>query len=261
MGLGRSDPPVIGLSTYREPARWAAWHAPAVLLPASYVDAVSAAGGLPVLLPSLPGAAAAVTRLDGLILTGGGDVDPASYGQQPHPRASRVSAERDQAELEHLDAALSAGLPVLGICRGMQLLNVARGGTLCQHLPDGGGHAPAPGTFGSHPVRIAPGSRLAAILAGPTLTVPTAHHQAIDRIGAGLVPTAWADDGVVEAVELDGGQPPFVVAVQWHPEAGPDRSLISALVEAASQRRGSQRRGSQPGGGAAQASQPLHSRA
>jgi putative glutamine amidotransferase len=250
------DIPVVGLSTYREPARWAAWHAPAVLLPASYVDDVSAAGGAPVLLPSAPGAAAAAARLDGLILTGGGDLDPASYGQRPHPRTGRVSAERDQAELALLGAALSAGLPVLGICRGMQLLNVARGGTLRQHLPDGSGHAPPPGTFGSHPVRVAPASRLAAIVEGTVLDVPTSHHQAIEALGAGLAAAAWADDGVIEAVELTNSQHPFVIAVQWHPEAGPDRRLIQALVDAARQRRASP-----PGEGAARVAQPLHSRA
>jgi putative glutamine amidotransferase len=242
------DVPVIGLSSYREPARWAAWHAPAVLLPANYVDEVTAAGGVPVLLPSVPGAASAVTRLDGLILTGGGDLDPASYGQQPHPRTGRVSAERDKAELEYLDAALSAGLPVLGICRGLQLLNVARGGTLCQHLPEEAGHTPTPGTFGSHPVRLAPASRLASILGTAEAEVPTAHHQAIGELGAGVAATAWTDDGVIEAVELDGHG--FVMAVQWHPEAGPDRRIIQALVAAA-----------QRDGGTAWPAQPLHSRA
>jgi GMP synthase-like glutamine amidotransferase len=140
-----------------------------------------------------------------------------------------------------LAAALADGLPVLGICRGMQLLNVARGGTLRQHLAAGAGHRPAPGTFGSHQVRLAPGSRLAAILrpgggpAGLTLNVPTAHHQGIARLGDGLVPAAWAEDGLIEAVELapGPGQHPFMLAVQWHPEASQDRRLVSALVAAA----------------------------
>ena len=146
--------PVIGLSAYSEPAQWAVWQAPAVLLPASYVQQVTAAGGIPVLLPPLPGVAAAVSRLDGLILTGGGDIDPARYGEAPHPRTTRVSEPRDAAELDLLDAALEDGLPVLGICRGMQLLNVARGGTLRQHLPEDAGHVSVPGTYGSHPVRV-----------------------------------------------------------------------------------------------------------
>jgi putative glutamine amidotransferase len=232
--------PIIGLSSYAEPAQWAAWHAPAALLPLNYAEQVAAAGGVPVLLPPVPGIAEAVGRLDGLVLTGGGDIDPAAYGMAPHPRTGPVSAERDQAELELLAAALAAGLPVLGICRGLQLLNIARGGTLHQHLGDlesagDAGHTPQPGTFGSHPVRVAAGSMLAGILqADRPLAVPTAHHQAIDRLGAGLTATAWAADGIIEAVELAGGEHhPFVLAVQWHPEAGDDPRLFQALVAAA----------------------------
>jgi len=227
------DAPVIGLSAYSEPAQWAVWQAPAVLLPASYVQQVTAAGGIPVLLPPLPGVAAAVSRLDGLILTGGGDIGPGR-------RTTRVSEPRDAAELELLDAALGAGLPVLGVCRGMQLLNVARGGTLCQHLPEDAGHVSVPGTFGSHPVRVSPGTRLASILGDGAagIDVPTAHHQAVDVLGDGLVATAWAADGVIEAVELPGAggaaADPFVLAVQWHPEASTDRRLVEALVAAAS---------------------------
>jgi len=135
-----------------------------------------------------------------------------------------------------LDAAVAAGKPVLGVCRGMQRVNVARGGTLCQHLRGDAGHTPSPGTFGSHPVRIEAGSRLAGILGanGAGVDVPTAHHQAIDRLGDGLVATAWAEDGVVEAFESAGAGGPFFVAVQWHPEAGEDPRLIKALVGAAS---------------------------
>jgi gamma-glutamyl-gamma-aminobutyrate hydrolase PuuD len=237
---GNALQPVIGLSSYAEPARWAAWHAPAALLPVSYCEQVAAAGGVPVLLPPVPGIAAAVSRLDGLILTGGGDIDPAAYGAQPHPRTGRVSAGRDQAELDLLAAALAAGLPVLGICRGLQLLNIARGGTLHQHLADlepaiDPGHAPQPGTFGSHPVQVSPGSMLAGILPpGQPLDVPTAHHQAIDRLGAGLTATAWTADGIIEAVELtSGNHHPFVLAVQWHPEESDDPRLFQALIGAA----------------------------
>jgi putative glutamine amidotransferase len=251
--------PVIGLSAYAEPARWAVWNSPAVLLPLAYAEQVAAAGGIPVLLPPVAGIEIAAGRLDGLVLTGGGDIDPAAYGAEPHPLTHRVSQQRDRAELELLTASLSAGLPVLGICRGLQILNVARGGTLHQHLPDAPGldglaaHSPAPGCYGSHPVRISPGSKLAEILApadgadGPGANgqsilqraVPTSHHQAIDRLGDGLTATAWAADGVIEAVELGMvslGQHPFVLAVQWHPETGDDPSLFRALIAAAADR-------------------------
>jgi putative glutamine amidotransferase len=209
-----------------------------VLLPANYAEMVAAAGGIPVLLPPVPGIAAAVSRLDGLLLTGGGDIDPGRYGAPPHPATSRVSQERDAAELEVLGAAAAAGTPVLGVCRGMQLVNVARGGTLCQHLRGDAGHTPSPGTFGAHPVRIAAGTRLAGILGanGTGVDVPTAHHQAIDRLGVGLVATAWAEDGVIEAVERSDDGEEFLVAVQWHPEAGADPRLIEALVGAAASR-------------------------
>jgi gamma-glutamyl-gamma-aminobutyrate hydrolase PuuD len=258
--------PVIGLSAYAEPARWAVWNSSAVLLPLAYAEQVAAAGGIPVLLPPLAGIGIAAGRLDGLVLTGGGDIDPAAYGAEPHPLTDRVSQARDRAELELLAAGLAAGLPVLGICRGLQILNVARGGTLHQHLPDAPGldglaaHTPAPGSYGSHPVRISPGSKLAEILAladshAPaghradehradgqgTLrrAVPTSHHQAIDRLGDGLTATAWAADGLIEAVELaevSPGQHPFVLAVQWHPEVGDDPSLFRALIAAAGNR-------------------------
>ncbi len=241
--------PLIGLTSYAEPARWAAWEAPAALLPLNYAEQVAAAGGVPVLLPPGPGIAAALARLDGLVLTGGGDIDPAAYGAPRHPRTGRISRERDEAELGLLAAALTARLPVRGICRGRQLLNIFQGGTLHQHLPglpgaEQAGHTPAPGTFGSHRVRVGPGSMLAAIFGvdgpgGPDLDVPTAHHQGIDRLGDGLVATAWAADGVIEAAELTGdagragpGHHPFVVAVQWHPEAGTDPRLFQALVAA-----------------------------
>ena len=241
-----AERPVIGLSSYAQPARWGNWDMPAALLPLNYAEQVTAAGGVPVLLPPVPGIAAVVSRLDGLVLTGGGDIDPASYGAVPHPRTRGVSAGRDRAELDLLAAALAAGLPVLGICRGLQLLNVAQGGTLHQHLADletgaagDAEHTPPPGTFGRHPVRVAAGSRLAGILgADVPLSVPTAHHQGIDRLGAGLTATAWAADGIVEAVELAAGEHhPFVLAVQWHPEAGDDPRLLKALITAARSRR------------------------
>jgi putative glutamine amidotransferase len=234
---------LVGISSYAEEARWGPWQLPCALLPLSYAEQVAAAGGVPVLLPPLPGVTAAVGRLDALILSGGGDLDPAGYGAQPDPETSRVYPERDRAELDLLAAALAARVPVLGICRGLQILNVSRGGTLQQHLPDSGGHRAGPGTFGRHQVRVAPGSRLAGLLGPPDnggelrLDVPTAHHQAIGRLGAGLVATAWAADGTIEAVEpAPAARAEFLIAVQWHPEQGTDPRLFRALIRFARER-------------------------
>jgi putative glutamine amidotransferase len=237
-----AERPLIGISAYGEQARWGGWEAAAMLLPRRYADRVAQAGAIPVLLPPVPGVEEALDRLDGLVLSGGGDIDPARYGAQRAPQTARIHGERDTAELALLTRALSLGLPVLGICRGMQLINVARGGSLHQHLPDLVGHdehSPAPGTYGAHEVSVALGTRLAGILgmaqqAEPRpVVVPTHHHQGVDRLGQGLSATAWAADGTVEAVELDSAEHDFLVAVQWHPEAGDDLSLFRALVTAA----------------------------
>jgi putative glutamine amidotransferase len=242
---GSNVAPVIGISAYCEQARWGVWETQAVVLPRRYVDRVAAAGGIPVLLPPVPDIAEAVGRLDGLMLSGGGDIDPARYGAEPVTEITNVREERDTAELALLTAAMSLQLPVLGICRGMQVINVARGGSLHQHLPGvvgHDGHAPTPGAFGQHAVRVPPGSRLSQVLGGVkgagevggerTISAPTHHHQAVDRLGKGLTATAWAEDGTIEAVETDPGGP-FLLAVQWHPEAGDDPSLFRALVAAA----------------------------
>jgi putative glutamine amidotransferase len=230
--------PVIGISAYREQARWGVWDTGAVLLPQHYCAQVAAAGGVPVLLPPLPGVERAVGRLDGLVLSGGADVDPGQYGAGAHQRTYGVRPDRDAAEAALLAAALDQGLPLLGICRGLQVINVARGGTLHQHLPDLVGHTdhgPTPGAYGAHPVRVRPGSKLAEVLGRTEVGgVPTHHHQAIDRLGDGLTAVAWTPDGVIEAVELDAPGSPFALAVQWHPEAGTDPSLFRALVTAAS---------------------------
>lgn len=228
--------PVIGVTSYAERARWGLWDTTASLLPYAYVRALTAAGALPVLLPPVPDVTAALTRLDGLVLVGGSDVNPGRYGADRHPRTDDPRDFRDTAELALAAAALDAGLPLLGVCRGLQVLNVLRGGTLHQHLPDlvgHDGHSPTPGGFGTHRVRVEPGSRLAKILGGEEQTVPTNHHQGIDRLGAGLVTAARSDDDIVEAVEVEDH--PFALAVQWHPEAAPDPSLFHALATAAAE--------------------------
>lgn len=225
--------PLIGISAYSEHARWGVWELPASLLPQNYVDKVAAAGGAPVLLPPVSGVESAVGRLDGLIISGGPDIEPVRYGEQPGPLTTVVRPDRDAAEIALLAAALDAGVPVLGICRGMQLMNVALGGTLIQHLPDVVGHeehSPTPGTMGAHEVTVGPAGRLSVVLGVGTRLVPTHHHQGVDKLGAGLIPTAWAPDGTVEAIEIDAT---FAMGVQWHPEAGDDPALFHALVEAA----------------------------
>jgi gamma-glutamyl-gamma-aminobutyrate hydrolase PuuD len=225
--------PVVGITTYRETARWGVWNCPAVLVPADYVRQVSAAGGVPVLLPPIADDVEVLDRLDALVLAGGADVDPARYGADRSPRTGPSATDRDEAELALLAAALERDLPVLAVCRGLQLLTVLRGGTLVQHLPDVVGndaHVPSPGTYGDNAVSIAPGSRLAALV-GTEATWACHHHQAVDRLGEGLTAVAWAQDGTVEAAELDGAR--FVVGVQGHPEVGDDARLFAGLVEAA----------------------------
>ncbi|WP_106179838.1 gamma-glutamyl-gamma-aminobutyrate hydrolase family protein [Prauserella shujinwangii] len=228
----RAGRPVIGISTYVERARWGVWDTAAALLPRSYVDAVVLAGGVPVLLPSVGEDTGALAAVDGLVLAGGADVQPARYGRDPHPRTV-ARPERDAYEFALLHAALARGLPVLGVCRGMEVLNVALGGTLTQHLPEVTGtteHQPAPGRYGSTVVTLAEGSRAARIL-GPEAACQCYHHQAVERLGAGLRAVGWARDGTVEAVELPGEH--FVLGVQWHPEQDlQDVRLFAALVEA-----------------------------
>jgi putative glutamine amidotransferase len=238
------DQPVIGISSYAQQARWGAWDLPAILLSRRYTDMVAAAGGLPVLLPPTRGVAGVLGRLDGLILSGGGDVDPARYGAVRSDATGPANPARDEAELALARQALAARLPLLGICRGLQVINVALGGTLHQHLPDlvgHDGHSPEVAGYGTHKVSVAAGSQLSAVLGRTDAAVPTHHHQAIDQLGTGLVATAWTDDGVIEAVEFaatEAGSAAgrFMLAVQWHPEAGDNLSLFTSLIEAARQR-------------------------
>ncbi|MEV5801397.1 gamma-glutamyl-gamma-aminobutyrate hydrolase family protein [Streptomyces collinus] len=226
-----SGRPLIGVSTYLEPgARWGVWELEAALLPAAYPRLVQRAGALVAMLPpDVPEhAAAAVARLDGLVIAGGPDVDPGRYGAERLPRTGPPAPERDAWELALIDAALAARVPLLGICRGMQLLNVALGGTLVQHLD---GHAELVGVFGGHPVKPVPGTSYAGIVP-EELMVPTYHHQAVERLGERLVPSAYAADGTVEAVELPAAEG-WVLGVQWHPEMGEDLRVVRALVAAA----------------------------
>ncbi|MCD0449530.1 gamma-glutamyl-gamma-aminobutyrate hydrolase family protein [Actinocorallia sp. API 0066] len=225
--------PLIGVTTYQEAARWGVWVREAALLPVSYTRSVERAGGVPVLLPPYAEQDAVETllaRLDGLVVAGGPDVDPAKYGAAPHERTGAPDLARDRFESALLRAAVEGGKPFLAICRGLQLLNVVRGGTLVQHLPDTvghEGHAPVPGRFSRHRVQISPASRTGTIL-GELADVPTYHHQAVDVLGRGLVAVAWARDQVVEAVEVEGHR--FGLGVQWHPEEGDDLRLFEALV-------------------------------
>jgi putative glutamine amidotransferase len=236
---------VIGLTTYLEQAQTGVWDVPASFLPKVYFEAVNRAGGIAVLLPPQPVDAAIAGRvldgLDGLIITGGKDVDPARYGQQPHPATDEPRRDRDAWEDALLTAAIDRGLPFLGICRGAQLLNVALGGTLHQHLPDVVGslrYSQGGGMFARNEVAVEPGSRLGALL-GESLEVKSYHHQAIDELAPGLVVTARTDDGTVQAVEVEGSS--FGMAVQWHPEedAAEDARLFAGLVDAAKDYRSS----------------------
>jgi putative glutamine amidotransferase len=239
--------PVIGVTAYDEEAEWRKWKARAALLPYAYVNAVRRGGGRPVLLPpdgDQDEASETVAGLDGLVVSGGPDVDPARYGQVRDPRTQPSVPVRDAWDLAVTGAALTQGVPLLAICRGMQVLNVCRGGTLHQHVPDLVGHKRhegGQGYYGRHKVRVSPDSMLAGIVPEEDFfDVPTHHHQAVDLLGDGLRAVAWEEDGLVEAVEAGptelGGLSGFVLGVQWHPEQGDDMRLFGALVRAAAER-------------------------
>lgn len=231
--------PLIGLTTYREEASWGVWSQRADVLQVEYADAVVRAGGVPVLLPpacSDPAdAAVVVSRIDGLVVAGGADVDPARYGEPAHERTAQWREDRDAWELALLGASGRSGLPTLGVCRGMQLMAVAAGGTLDQHTPDVVGHeqhSPGGDVFGTIEVTTRDDS-LVARVEGPALTAHCHHHQSV-RTHPGYTATAWAEDGTVEAMEGVGDR--FCVAVQWHPEVNRDQRLFDALVGAATSR-------------------------
>ena len=238
MVLNASRRPVVGLTTYLEQVQSDGWDVPAGYLSSNYFEGVISAGGIAMLLPPQPVdpeiASSVIDSLDGLVITGGYDLDPATYGQQPHPTTDQPRTARDAFEFALLRGALQRGLPVLGICRGIQVLNVAFGGTLHQHLPEvlgHKGHRAGGGVFTRLPVHTVAGTRLAALL-GESAEGPCYHHQAVDKVGDGLVVSAWDAEGVVEALELPGDA--FVLAVQWHPEqALDDLRLFKAVVSAA----------------------------
>ncbi|MFI6526767.1 gamma-glutamyl-gamma-aminobutyrate hydrolase family protein [Streptomyces uncialis] len=231
-----SGRPVIGICARRAPVVLQGLDLTVSLVIQPHVDLLAAAGCTPVVVPLVPGAEHLVERLDGLLVPGGPDVDPSLYGQGAHPMTRAVGPAMDTAELALLDGAYRAGLPVLAVCRGMQLLNVHRGGTLHQHLPEvtgDDGHCPSTGThtFGRQRLEVRPGSRIAEVYDGDPPDAACHHHQAVDRLGTGLTATAWAPDGVVEAVEATDR--PFVVGVQWEAGQIADERLHRALAEAA----------------------------
>lgn len=228
--------PIIGITGELEAARWGNWIREAVVSAVSYTRAVERAGGTPVVLPPVPAQSVPglISALDGLVITDGRDLDPALYDEAPHDQTDPPDHRRDRFELALLRAAIDADLPFLAIARGMHVLNVARGGNLTQHLPDRVGndsHRPDPVKLATHEVQISAASRIGRALSASQAQVPGGHHQAINRIGSGLLTVAWTQDQVVEAVELQGHA--FGVGLQWRPEEGDDLRLFEALVNAA----------------------------
>jgi putative glutamine amidotransferase len=226
--------PIVGITTYAEDARWGVWDAPAALIPLAYVRAIEEAGGRALLVPpATEGLEETLDVLDGLLFSGGADLDPGSYGAEPHPETNGVRPERDRAELALLEGALARDMPVLAVCRGSQVLNVARGGDLVQHLPEvvgHQGHKQVPGVFADHDVDVLPESKLREVI-GQRAPVKSHHHQGYGRLGEGLREAARAEDGTVEAIEDPSRR--FAVGVLWHPEEGEDAALFAALVEEA----------------------------
>lgn len=232
--------PAIGICAAIERVSWSVWDGYEVnLTPRAFASAVQRAGGVAVLLPPDEAVAAEpdllLDRLDGLLLAGGSDVDPGSYGAERHPATGNTWPERDRFELALARRAIERDIPLLGICRGMQMLNVALGGTLDQHLPDSLGsevHCAVPGTFGEHQVRLQPGTLARSAAGTEAVAVRSHHHQGIDRLGEGLEVSGWsAEDELREAIELPGKR--FALGVVWHPEEDPESKVIGALVEAA----------------------------
>jgi putative glutamine amidotransferase len=226
--------PIIGITTYAEQAKWGVWDTPTALIPMAYVEAVQRAGGRPLLVPpSTEALDETLDALDGLLFSGGSDLDPSTYGAQPHAETNGTRPDRDRAELALIEAALARDMPVLAVCRGMEVLNVARGGDLVQHLPEVVGHENhkhTPGVFGDHEVDLKTGSRLCRVL-GDRAPVKSHHHQGVHRLGEGLIESAWAEDGTIEGIEDPSRR--FALGVLWHPEHGEDFALFRELVEEA----------------------------
>jgi putative glutamine amidotransferase len=231
--------PVIGICTAIETATWAAWELLVNLSPRSYTLAVQRAGGIALLLPPDDTVAENPDELldlvDGLILAGGSDIDPGSYGARPHPATTGTRPERDRFEIALGTRALERDIPLLGICRGMQMLNVIQGGTLQQHIPQVIGnddHRHTPGAFSDHDVLLEPGSLAARVVGADRTPVRSGHHQGVDELGEGVVVSGRADgDQLVEAIELPGKE--FAVGVLWHPEEDERSRVVGALVEEA----------------------------
>jgi gamma-glutamyl-gamma-aminobutyrate hydrolase PuuD len=226
--------PLIGITTYLTRARFGAWEEDSALVPADYVRAVERAGGRALLVPpSEDGIEETLDALDAIVFSGGSDLDPSTYGQDPHDATDGIVEERDRAELALLQAALARDLPVLAVCRGSQVLNVALGGDLVQHLPEVIGdekHLQLPGEFSEHGVVLEPESKLGGLL-GEHAPVKSHHHQGFGKLGIGLREAARADDGTIEALEDPSRR--FTLGVLWHPEAGEDMRLFEALVREA----------------------------
>ena len=226
--------PLVGITSYAEEVQWGVWTEDAAVVPLSYVRAVQHAGGRPLVVPPTEsGVEETLEALDGIVFSGGGDLNPTLYGAEPHDETDRPMPWRDEAEVRMLEAALARDMPVLAICRGSQLLNIVRGGDLVQHLPEVVGHEKhkhEPGAYSDHDVRVARDSRLGALL-GEHAPVKSHHHQGMGRIGEGLREVAWAEDGVVEG--LEDTQRRFALGVLWHPEEDEDSALFRGLVEEA----------------------------
>jgi putative glutamine amidotransferase len=225
--------PVVGITTYLTRASWGAWDMDAALIPADYVRAVERSGGAPLLVPPGADVDTTLTVVDGLIFSGGSDLDPELYGDRAHPETNGVVRERDDFELELMRAALERDVPVLAICRGSQMLNVALGGGIEQHVPDRVGadtHTHTAGVFAEHGVDVSPDTRLGELL-GDRHEVKSHHHQGFGELGEGLREAARAPDGTIEALEDPSRR--FTLGVLWHPEAGEDGALFDALVDEA----------------------------